>query len=459
MLTFDRLPMDENLYKQMLDDLINAIKYTCEVEKFNLEQQAVVILYKIISEGEYGYITEKNNFRYNMKKYNPTQFFNLLMEYTEMVKNYNFSQVQLVDNKYAIDDFLLFTLCQRMCTNYIIKMINESEPNNDKQSDNYQASEENEEVVYHQVSKVSTPEEIVYYRPSNKCYEAIMTKTQTSVKNSSYESNGMMGFSHVGNLRSNQEDSYYLGVHPDNNNFKIMVVADGVGGHERGEVASNLAVRGIIEWFEKLNASEYYNHDNNVLEKSINFAVQDINQMLHAKTDGATTLCMAMIKNNSIVMVNIGDSKGYVIENNRLIFSTFQEDNPHSMGIPEPLTRFHKENNLILNFLGGYSDKEAVVNIDILPLKYDCYYKIIVCSDGVVDCLGDRKIVDIVNNHNNSAQALVECALKNESSLKEELQRLSFFARNRVKRSDYYPLVTPGKDNATAIVGEFGRRR
>lgn len=452
MITFDKLSIDDITYKQMLDDLVNAIKYTCDAENLDLEQQSVGILYKIISEGEYGYITAENNYRNNIKKYNPTQFFNLLMEYIEWANDSNRFQVQMVDSKYTIDDSVLFTLCQSMCTNYLKERINRTKVNNCNDQ------KEQDEVVYYQISK--EPENIVYYRPSSKCYEAIINQTQTSVKSSSYESNGMMGFSHIGNLRSNQEDSYYLGVHPDNKNFKIMVVADGVGGHERGEVASNLAVRGIIEWFEKLNASEYYNTNNNSFKESIDFVIQDINQMLRAKTTGATTLCMAIIKNESIVMVNIGDSKGYVIENNRLIFSTYQEDNPHSIGIPEPLTRFHKDSNLILNFLGGYNDKETEVNIDILPLKSDCYYKIMVCSDGVVDCLGDQKIINIVNNNNNNnAQALVECALQNESTLNEELRKISFFARNRIDRSCYYPSIPAGKDNTTAVVGELGRRR
>ena len=49
MITFDKLSIDDITYKQMLDDLVNAIKYTCDAENLDLEQQSVGILYKIIS--------------------------------------------------------------------------------------------------------------------------------------------------------------------------------------------------------------------------------------------------------------------------------------------------------------------------------------------------------------------------------------------------------------------------
>ena len=58
--------------------------------------------------------------------------------------------------------------------------------------------------------------------------------------------------------RDNQEDAGLIMVHPSNPNFKLMVVADGMGGHDNGEVASATVISQIKEWFENDVSPEYY---------------------------------------------------------------------------------------------------------------------------------------------------------------------------------------------------------
>ena len=118
---------------------------------------------------------------------------------------------------------------------------------------------------------------------------------------------------------------------------------------------------------------------------------------------------------------------------------------------------------MIYNCLGS---NDTYVNCDIIPINPDNSYKVIICSDGVTDCLGDKKIVDIASDDGNIAQALVECALENDSYLKYELRNIGIFARRKIDESLYNSKIQKGKDNATAVFGEIepkvqlqGRRR
>ncbi len=458
MLTFNQIKITQNDAIQMQDTLLQAVKYTCDNNESNMYSKLVGSFHSILVKKNYLCITAQNGFREAIKKYNPDIFFNYLVAYIKWSKDPDLDKISIVDGKYQIDEALLLVLTERMCQNYLNHLLKNIKVN----------ITEDEEVVYYQPDKLSgrisyhylQPEEVVYYNPSNPCRKAIMNGTLDQAESTSFKFKGMFGASDKGRIRSNQEDAYYIGTHPANDDFKMMIVCDGVGGLDRGEVASNLVVKELVNWFENLDAEEFYSADNGLFRQILENKIRNIHQLLCRTTPGATTLCMSIIKKDCIMMINVGDSKGYIIDNNRFMYATKQEDFVHDseqeMNIPKSLARFYKGSNFITNCLGGHETHLKSVNCQIIPMYHNHSYKIIICSDGVVDCLGDKKIVEIAKDkkYNDHAKALVEQALENTSYLKYELQQLGFFARRRVDISQYMSEIQPGKDNTTAVYGE-----
>ena len=429
-----KMIIDKSNFSEILEDLLSAVKYTSLIHDYNLHVQLKNSLYNIIVNNKYNTITSKNGYRDLVRRYNPDVYFNIVYYLACKIDKNN---ILNTDNGYY-----------NMNKDYIENIINDL---CDRYLNSYIDSFEIKKTVSNTVAK---PEKVIYYDPSNRLKAEIMNGVQTTLKNSSSISNGMMAYSHIGKGRDKQDDSYYIGVHPANSNFKIMVVADGMGGYSDGGIASNIAVKHIINWFENLSAREFYDSNNDNLFNSLNNEIQIINNDILNSTTGGTTLCISIIKNNNILFSNIGDSKGYVFENGNLVFNTIPEDVAHLNNVPEVLTRFYKGSNGIYNYL-GCNNHVPIPKFSAVSIRPDCSYKIILCSDGVTDCLGDKKIVDIVNNNGLVAQALVECALENDSYLKYELQNFGFFARRKINESMFNTVIHGGKDNATAVFGEI----
>jgi serine/threonine protein phosphatase PrpC len=125
----------------------------------------------------------------------------------------------------------------------------------------------------------------------------------------------MLGIlSDVGNVRKTNEDSvgYF-----ESNDISIYAVADGMGGHNAGEVASELAINVIIEYIKD-------NHSNLDMEQVISEGIKSANDKIYDMASGdeslkgmGTTITMCLIKQNKMVVANVGDSSCYIINNVR----------------------------------------------------------------------------------------------------------------------------------------------
>lgn len=346
-----------------------------------------------------------------------------------------------------------------------------------------------EDVIDKFIKKVKS------FKPSNECRKAVFSGEQISVKYSEFKVAGMQAVSSVGKIRDNQEDSYYIGVHPKNSKFKIMIVCDGVGGEANGEKASNLAVREMIEWFESLPEKEFYKNDDDLISSASN-KLFDIDKQIR-KIDGcpATTICFSIIKNNHVFIGNIGDSMGYVFSNGRLIYSTntdgyvFADKRIKKLKIIgrnyTSFDRFAAESNRISLALGRFeSDGRLIIyprDIDdkfvSIPMKNNKEYQIVLCSDGVSDCLGTDLLIDTVKNSKPGfvSKDLVELALDNNPSFDEEFENFqikagviseydadelrNIFLEYDLLNEEKRRKIVGGKDNTTAVSSGIVRRR
>ena len=440
---------DTSYYFDMLQKIASGSKYTAETHDFTILQYLRESLFEIMAQCKYRYFTREYGIRHEMKKFTPDDYFNFMYNFIKMQNpNYLAKYVKNDKDKYYVSNSDLTKIINDFCSTILEPLIRTCKVNLNLFS------------VYDKRDNIQ-PQNVVYNPPSNKCREAVLSGKQTNVRNSSFCGYGMYAYSDVGKRRSNQEDSYYIGVHPKNSNFKLMVVADGMGGHENGEIASNIVVAELIKWFEKLSVEEFYNQSDDSLKYFLDSKISEINEKVRKATnDGGSTLCLSIIKQDSILMGNIGDSQGYVVADNDLIYATTPENVPTKMGVPNQFTRFHNEGNVILNCVGGKKQPDITFkSIEILPFKK---YRIVLCSDGVSDCLAEKSIIKTISKNGNPAESLVETAIENTSYLDEELKSLSQKEREELLSNfgdDLDSIIYGGKDNTTAVVADIAPKR
>lgn len=214
------------------------------------------------------------------------------------------------------------------------------------------------------------------------------------------------GMTHVGMKRTHNEDSLYL--LPEES---LYIVADGMGGHASGEVASQMAVETITSFFRMTTRDEEVTwpfkeeknlrYDENRLVAGIKFSNQRIYEAAarEARYKGmGTTVVTAFFTQGGAYLGHVGDSRGYRIRDGRIE----QITDDHSLLndyikanklTPEEIEHFpHK--NVIVRALGM---KETVqVDVNRLDPRPNDYY--LLCSDGLSSMINDPKILETLVN-------------------------------------------------------------
>lgn len=180
--------------------------------------------------------------------------------------------------------------------------------------------------------------------------------SKNKAKNAMYADNGMTGMLNIGmkkgKFKENQEDSILILSHPENKNFRIALVADGVGGQERGDAASYLATLLTRDWFKRL-PKQFFNYDvlnikyQNGTKLTVRFdemikthLVDINNQILKQLGDlPGTTFSAAITRNkngkDTVTSISIGDSKILKISDDGQVVQLSKDDNLLSEGIRE----------------------------------------------------------------------------------------------------------------------------
>ncbi|MCG5499598.1 Stp1/IreP family PP2C-type Ser/Thr phosphatase [Ectothiorhodospira lacustris] len=216
----------------------------------------------------------------------------------------------------------------------------------------------------------------------------------------------IVGRTHPGKIRPHNEDC--IGEDPQ---LGIVVVADGMGGHLAGEVASRLAVDTVLQNLKqclKKTAPDHRTGDTVALDRSLavrraiinaNMAIQQAGRDHAGHAGMGTTLVMALFNHHRVILAHVGDSRIYRFREDRLE----QMTTDHTL-IQEMVDRgfySHQEarvsvnRNLVTRALG--IDSTVAVDIrDEMVLPGDIY---LLCSDGLNDMLEDAFIEDVLRQH------------------------------------------------------------
>ncbi|MER3500665.1 MAG: Stp1/IreP family PP2C-type Ser/Thr phosphatase [Candidatus Fervidibacterota bacterium] len=205
----------------------------------------------------------------------------------------------------------------------------------------------------------------------------------------------------VGRRREHNEDSYLTmqveRCHLDKTEIlAILAVADGMGGHAAGEVASKLCLQ--VFTAHLLNAvQDWLNFSEPDWHKALTAAITEANRQVFAEAQAmrnnmGTTLTVAVIAGNKVVFANVGDSRGYLLQEGKLR----QITKDHSlvqqmvdMGVLTPEeARWHPQRNIITQAVGI----EPTVKVDTFEASLRSGDIVLVCSDGLVDMVDDSEI-------------------------------------------------------------------
>jgi len=210
------------------------------------------------------------------------------------------------------------------------------------------------------------------------------------------------GSSRIGKRRRN-EDRYYLPT--EGGPANLMMVADGMGGHQGGDVASAFGVQVVCD-------SILHSRERDPGKKLV-AAVKEANRVIFKESlekleyDGmGTTMTLAMPEKKRWYIAHVGDSRGYVYENGQIRQVTVDHSLVAEMekagSITHDQARIHPNRNIITRAVGT----EPEIDVDVYEVPMHAGQVLMLCSDGLTDPIDDQELAEMLG----SGTALQEIA-------------------------------------------------
>ena len=234
-----------------------------------------------------------------------------------------------------------------------------------------------------------------------------------------------------GKVRSHNEDSVTV-LKNDNGEF-LLVVADGMGGHRKGEVASSIVVSHLGKRFNdtpsigtKLDAVNWLNDNINEINDEI---LQYGEKNIDSKGLG-TTIVVAILTKNYLIFGNIGDSSGYVIKNNKLHKVTHDHTLVNLLVAAGNLTvdeaKIHPQKNVLMKALGV--TEKCELDIFDVDMGVDA---IMLCSDGLTNMLTDDQIEKVlIDEELDSEEKVQKLIMKSNARGGNDNISIAYLTRN-----------------------------
>ena len=229
----------------------------------------------------------------------------------------------------------------------------------------------------------------------------------------------VFGKTDVGLVRKiNQDFIFYsresVGAFPN-----LFIVADGMGGHNAGEVASQNAVKFIAEEMQRLLNDK----DETEIPGRLCRAVEGANEKVYRMSTEnkihsgmGTTVVAAFICEGVAYVANVGDSRAYAIRSDEIAQITTDHSVVSELVMSGTITReearVHPQKNIITRAIGT----DSKVKVDIFEYDYSRGDVLLMCSDGLSGMLDDNEICEIVKAGRNSEETvcrLVDSAKEN----------------------------------------------
>lgn len=223
------------------------------------------------------------------------------------------------------------------------------------------------------------------------------------------------GLTHVGRVRTNNQDYLYSSSDPVGNFKNLFLVADGMGGHQAGDYASRFAVEHLVAYLK--------NHKQGQIVPGLQEGITTVNAELYRKSmedphlrGMGTTLVAASIEDNTLYVANIGDSRLYLYREHSMVQITRDHSFVEEMVARGQMHRgsndYQQNKNIITRAVGTDSRVTADYFEEVLQPED----MILMCSDGLSNMVSERdmglcldqrlplrrkaeQLIDIANEH------------------------------------------------------------
>jgi serine/threonine protein phosphatase PrpC len=219
--------------------------------------------------------------------------------------------------------------------------------------------------------------------------------------------------------RERNEDAYC--VMPD---LGLFAVADGMGGHEGGEVASHIVVSTLVDYFERQKSGTIADQEEEEDEQRLDLAIRSAHQRVIERAYGplrqmGSTLAALLLRGRRVVVAHVGDSRVYRLRNG--VIERLTTD--HSLCAEleayggRAIDRFLREQigHLITRCIAAQGPAHADLRVDDAR-RGDVY---LLCSDGLTDVLSDEDIAQVLESYDKpdeASQKLVDRAYRRGST-------------------------------------------
>lgn len=210
--------------------------------------------------------------------------------------------------------------------------------------------------------------------------------------------------SDIGKVREINEDNYCV----YEKDITLYMVADGMGGHKSGEIASFIAINAIKEHILKYLKDESEEQSvKGIIFQAFNKANQEIYNKSNEDIDCegmGTTITMALLIQDKLYIGHVGDSRGYLLKNG--VLEQITQD--HSLvaelvrngSITEGEAMRHPQKNIITRSLG--TDKD--IKVDIFTLDFQRKDTLILCTDGLTNFVDRYELQKVLLEMKNPAE-------------------------------------------------------
>lgn len=211
-----------------------------------------------------------------------------------------------------------------------------------------------------------------------------------------------------GKVRKANED--FLAYEKINDNEYLFIVADGMGGHQAGDVASKLGTQTFVDTYKSLRGN------GDTIPDTMQQSIKEANATILAKASSdfskkgmGTTFSAMVVSDMKACIVHVGDSRIYLIRDNQITKittdHTFVEKMMEEGRLSEEEARNHPQKNILYMSLGARESFAPILIDDYEVREGDIF---ILCSDGLNNMVSDEQILEISFKHPNPSEMVAE---------------------------------------------------
>ncbi len=223
-----------------------------------------------------------------------------------------------------------------------------------------------------------------------------------------------------GKRKDNQD---YTGTFFNQSSVLLAILCDGLGGHQAGDIASEMAVSQIGNSWEQ---TQFTPQDTYLIQNWLKDVINRENTRIYDAAETysdlegmGTTLVAVVVLEKQLLFANIGDSRAYIYQDNEMNLVTEDHSFVSELQRRGELTDLEAKNHVNRNALTRSLGVDGNLDIDFFKVLRSSADLVLLNSDGLSNTLSEQQMIDVLNTDldlNQKAEDLVNLAIINEAS-------------------------------------------